>query len=75
MACDANTLMASAVADGYDGLSNRGFLLAMCGTLSVNLGNQDADTTMLAAKAFDAFSDEQLDQAIVEYICSTTGGP
>lgn len=70
MACDSATLLSNAAANGLYDLDNRSLLLAICGSLSANLGNRTASDALAAGAAFQAYDDRQLDEAIAAYLCS-----
>lgn len=69
MACDAQTLLTAAAANGYYGLDDRSLMLALCGALSASQSNISASAVMLAGKAFQNLNDLQLEEAIAEQLC------
>jgi hypothetical protein len=70
MACDAETLMAEAAANGLTNLDDRSIVLAICGFLSNSLGGKTAGQVMAEGVAFQSYSNEQLDDAIDAHLCA-----
>lgn len=69
MACDVQSLIAAAAANGYSGLDDRGLTLALVGSLSAAQGNITANAVMEAGKSFQKLTEQQLDDAIAAHLC------
>lgn len=70
MACDVQSMLNDATANGYFSLEDRSVMLAICGALSAAQSNISASDVMEAGKQFQKYDDRQLDEAIGAFLCT-----
>lgn len=71
MSCPAQTVIASAVANGFESLDDRSILLCMIGALLPGAGNPSASTVLsnAVANGFESADDRMIAYAMAQFLC------
>lgn len=73
-ACNINTILADACANGFYDLSDRQVSLAIVALLRSGAGNPTASEVMSSAKCYKFMDDGMLNIALAQEACNVYGG-